>query len=270
MSMAQDRWRSSMVRCLPIGLQSTVGAAILLSLAMHAVVFAVWAEPGARLVTEPEIDFERSQSSVVVRLHSEPMRVAHAIDPRAELLTTQPMVAAQPRQRGATTAPSQRSLQDPARGNRSGLLPVERPVLDDFFAGDASDVPHPILAETRGGVTVQHLSAEHVALVSVPPLEPLADPQATQSARPDYAYNPQPLYPLLLREEGVGGVVWLRVWVDSEGRPQEIKLAQGSGYRLLDDAAYCAVRKWRFIPAQKAGRKVASWVEFPIRFTLKG
>lgn len=97
-----------------------------------------------------------------------------------------------------------------------------------------------------------------------------ADAQPLQAAKPDYAYNPQPDYPVLLREQGVGGVVWLRVWVDSEGHPGEIKLAKGSGYRLLDDAALRAVRQWRFVPAKKGEQKLASWVEFPIRFTLNG
>lgn len=91
-----------------------------------------------------------------------------------------------------------------------------------------------------------------------------------QAGKPDYAYNPQPDYPMLLREQGVGGVVWLRVWVDSDGHPGEIKLAKGSGYRLLDDAALRAVRQWRFVPAKKGAQSLASWVEFPIRFTLNG
>ena len=90
------------------------------------------------------------------------------------------------------------------------------------------------------------------------------------AAEPDYAYNPQPDYPVLLREQGVGGVVWLRVWVDSDGYPSEIKLARGSGYRLLDDAALRAVRLWRFTPAKRGDNRLASWVEFPIRFTLNG
>lgn len=83
-------------------------------------------------------------------------------------------------------------------------------------------------------------------------------------------YSCEPDYPMLLREQGVGGVVWLRVWVDSDGRPIEIKLAKGSGYRLLDDAALRAVKQWRFIPAKNGEQRMASWVEFPIRFTLNG
>ena len=106
-------------------------------------------------------------------------------------------------------------------------------------------------------------------LVEATPAEhSVATPES--SARPDYAVNPKPEYPRLLREHGVGGTVWLRVRVDSEGRPADVKLAKGSGYRLFDEAALRVVALWRFIPAQTGEQKLASWVEFPIRFTLNG
>ena len=117
-------------------------------------------------------------------------------------------------------------------------------------------------------------TAVHDAKPFVPAIarsdETRLETQPLLAAKPDYAYNPQPDYPVLLREQGVGGVVWLRVWVDSDGYPGEIKLASGSGYRLLDDAALRAVRLWRFTPAKRGDNKLASWVEFPIRFTLNG
>ena len=72
---------------------------------------------------------------------------------------------------------------------------------------------------------------------------------AESSARPDYAVNPKPEYPRLLREHGVDGTVWLRVWVDSEGHPADVKLAKGSGYRLFDEAALRVVALWRFLLA---------------------
>lgn len=102
------------------------------------------------------------------------------------------------------------------------------------------------------------------------PTAQAAPPEARVDARPDHAYNPPPDYPLALREQGIGGVVWLRVWVDVEGRAAEVRLARGSGYRLLDEAAVRAVRQWRFIPARSGDQTQASWVEFPIRFVLKG
>ena len=91
-----------------------------------------------------------------------------------------------------------------------------------------------------------------------------------QTARPDYAYSPKPAYPLALRDLGVSGVVWLRVWVDDTGRPQDIEVSKGSGYRLFDEAALRAVQQWRFIPAKNEQQSLASWVEFAIRFELNG
>ena len=91
-----------------------------------------------------------------------------------------------------------------------------------------------------------------------------------QTARPDHAYSPKPAYPLALRDLGVSGVVWLRVWVDDTGRPQEIEVSKGSGYRLFDEAALRAVQQWRFIPATNEQQSLASWVEFAVRFELNG
>lgn len=91
-----------------------------------------------------------------------------------------------------------------------------------------------------------------------------------QTARPDYAHSPKPAYPLALRDLGVTGVVWLRVWVDNTGRPREIELARGSGYRLFDEAALRAVQHWRFVPAKNEQQSLASWVEFAVRFEING
>jgi TonB family protein len=91
-----------------------------------------------------------------------------------------------------------------------------------------------------------------------------------QTARPDHAHSPKPAYPLALRDLGVSGVVWLRVWVDKNGRPREIELAKGSGYRLFDEAALRAVQHWHFIPAKNEQQNLASWVEFAVRFEING
>jgi protein TonB len=75
---------------------------------------------------------------------------------------------------------------------------------------------------------------------------------------------------LALRDLGLTGVVWLRVWVDNTGRPREIELAKGSGYRLFDEAALRAVQHWRFVPAKNEQQSLASWVEFAVRFEING
>jgi protein TonB len=80
--------------------------------------------------------------------------------------------------------------------------------------------------------------------------------------------NPRPPYPLAARRLGQQGRVVLRAHVDADGRCEELRLAASSGHRLLDDAALATVRRWRFLPATRAGIAVASWVEVPIAFRL--
>jgi TonB family protein len=89
-------------------------------------------------------------------------------------------------------------------------------------------------------------------------------------ARPQHHLNPPPDYPLMLRQRGIEGTVWLRVRVDRSGLPEQIVLFKTSGYRLFDEAALRAVARWRFKPARSQGTAMASWVEFPVRFTLQG
>lgn len=108
------------------------------------------------------------------------------------------------------------------------------------------------------------------ASAAVSPSGSQATVKLRQTARPDHAHSPKPAYPLALRDLGVSGVVWLRVWVDNTGRPREIELARGSGYRLFDEAALRAVQHWRFVPAKNEQQSLASWVEFAVRFEING
>ena len=108
------------------------------------------------------------------------------------------------------------------------------------------------------------------ATAAVSPSGSQATVKLRQTARPDHAHSPKPAYPLALRDLGVSGVVWLRVWVDNTGRPREIELAKGSGYRLFDEAALRAVQHWRFVPAKNEQQSLASWVEFAVRFEING
>ena len=109
--------------------------------------------------------------------------------------------------------------------------------------------------------------AENIEKVTPPQQIEVAQ---SEQAKPDYDFNPQPNYPKLLREQGIEGVVWMRVWVDKKGQASKVTVLKSSGYRLLDAAALNAVMQWRFTPAKNGAHNVASWVEFPIRFSLTG
>ena len=80
--------------------------------------------------------------------------------------------------------------------------------------------------------------------------------------------NPAPDYPPLARRRGWQGTVKLKVRVLDNGKPEEIRVQTGSGFASLDEAAIDAVRRWRFIPAQRGNVAVDEWVLVPVEFRL--
>jgi TonB family protein len=86
---------------------------------------------------------------------------------------------------------------------------------------------------------------------------------------PRYAQNPKPPYPLEAQEKGYKGEVLLRAEVLSNGYVGQIEVKRSSGYQILDQSALWAVKKWKFIPAQKGGIAIPVWVNIPVKFDLQ-
>ncbi len=82
--------------------------------------------------------------------------------------------------------------------------------------------------------------------------------------------NKPPEYPERARRNEFEGRIVLRVRVSPEGKSETVAVQNSSGYKLLDEAALAAVKDWRFLPAQRAGRAVASTIDVPITFRLTG
>ncbi|MCA0448443.1 MAG: energy transducer TonB [Proteobacteria bacterium] len=78
-----------------------------------------------------------------------------------------------------------------------------------------------------------------------------------------------PEYPPRARQMGVEGTTVLRALVGETGDTLELIVWQGSGMRLLDEAALAAARQWRFEPARRGDRLMTAWVEVPVRFILR-
>ncbi|PIM51168.1 hypothetical protein CS062_21295 [Roseateles chitinivorans] len=76
-------------------------------------------------------------------------------------------------------------------------------------------------------------------------------------------------YPALLRDRGIQGLVRLRVKVDPDGRAAEVVIAGGSGWRLLDEAARRVAESCPYTPARRGDQRLASWIEYPVRFALQ-
>ncbi len=54
----------------------------------------------------------------------------------------------------------------------------------------------------------------------------------------------------------------------ANGAAERVELKRTSGSERLDESALAAVRQWKFVPAQCAGKAVAAWVLVPVAFSL--
>jgi protein TonB len=79
-----------------------------------------------------------------------------------------------------------------------------------------------------------------------------------------------PNYPMLSRRMNEAGTAILRVELDEQGHVAAARIATGSGYARLDDAALAAVKVWRCTPAQRNGQPVRAVALQPFKFVLQG
>lgn len=123
--------------------------------------------------------------------------------------------------------------------------------------------PAPVMAAPAPSVAQESVSQS--AAVSAPPADAI---MVTTDAR--FRAKPvAPEYPPRARHMGVEGTTVLRALVGEAGDTLELIVWQGSGMRLLDDAALAAARQWRFEPARRGDRLLTAWVEVPVRFILR-
>lgn len=137
-------------------------------------------------------------------------------------------------------------------------------------APPASTRPPPELASTpspEGRPAENHLSAEATSDESGVS-SGTSPPSFSEALPPRYGYRREPEYPRLAVRRGYEGTVLLRVHILHDGRVEAVEIEEGSGHQILDRAARKAVRTWRFTPARRGGRSVASWALVPITFKL--
>ena len=76
-------------------------------------------------------------------------------------------------------------------------------------------------------------------------------------------------YPSVLRDSGIGGRVTVWFFIDEEGRVQQTRLNDSSGYEALDEAAINVAGVYRFSPALNRENRVQVWVSLPITFQVR-
>jgi len=86
--------------------------------------------------------------------------------------------------------------------------------------------------------------------------------------KPRPVYQPAPVYPAALRSRKIEGVVSIIFVVGADGRVANAKVEKSTD-PAFDKPALDAVRKWKFEPGVKEGRKVSFKMRAPIRFDPK-
>ncbi len=79
--------------------------------------------------------------------------------------------------------------------------------------------------------------------------------------------NPPPAYPEIARRAGVEGTVWVKIWVDKEGKAKKAQVIK-SDAELFNQNAIDAALQWQFTPAVMNNGPVAVWVSIPFKFKL--
>lgn len=108
-----------------------------------------------------------------------------------------------------------------------------------------------------------------VAPVAQPPPAPVARVAATAPRSDPRRPLTQPEYPPSSRRAGEAGTVILEVYVNANGRAEDVRVKKSSGFPKLDDAAIREVkRSWRLVPGTEDGKPVAMWGQFAVTFKL--
>jgi protein TonB len=153
--------------------------------------------------------------------------------------------------------------------------PIPKPVVQPRRTPDAvqpepAPEPSPAMAAPMPETPVEEAANE--AAMAIPDENaPLSNEEhaAVQVSVPLYDINPSPVYPLVARRRNYQGTVLLDVRVTADGKAAEVKVAQSSGYKVLDKSALSAVQGWRFEPARRGALPMETWVQVPVKFELK-
>ena len=77
-----------------------------------------------------------------------------------------------------------------------------------------------------------------------------------------------PNYPFKAREQGVEGVVQVKILVKEDGSVGEVLIMDARPPDTFEDAVLMAVPRWRFEAGVIGGKKVTSWVITALHFKL--
>jgi TonB family protein len=128
----------------------------------------------------------------------------------------------------------------------------------------ASLIEQPNLSATNITVIPEHISRGKLG-ETLGTIFNLAD----LDRQPVPVFQPAPVVPPLLKQEGMSATVHIEFIVTAEGRVVNV-MAVDSTNHGFNDAAIKGVGKWKFKPGIKNGRKVNTRMAVPIVFNIRG
>ncbi|WP_369979657.1 TonB family protein [Xanthomonas bundabergensis] len=152
------------------------------------------------------------------------------------------------------------------------LQPLQASALaGSGIAPALSDAQAPDAGAQAGTGSGSGVTPTGTAMRSSPTFAWAADAAAASAKRGNTPAKPlamaPPAYPRESLRKGASGEVMLLVSVDEAGAVSDVRLlGHGTGDSALDQAAIAASRQWRFEPARKHGRAVASRLKIPVKF----
>ena len=98
--------------------------------------------------------------------------------------------------------------------------------------------------------------------------EPGMDEFIPVEKAPQIVKKAMPVYPEMAVRAGLEGVVWVKILVDKEGKPQKTAVIKSTS-EIFNDPAISAAMQFLFTPAIMNNGPVKVWVSIPFRFQLK-
>jgi periplasmic protein TonB len=260
---ASFRWRPWLCQALSGALHAAffLAGGFLLTVAAE---FGVDAGTGGHALIEPQ------------EMHAEVEIAEYEATPKVLPVVEEPVVTEEPIIQDEPVVAEEPSIQEEVQ--EPEMPPVAEPsptaTPEPVVAQEAEQwmqpapVPTPIAKPPRRKPVASGTPGNSTRREKAAASGPATAASGAKSARADYLRNPPPVYPAEAKRNGQQGVALFRVVVSAAGHAESVALIKSSGYRILDNSALEAVRKWKFHPATIGGVKVSSTVKVPVRFTL--
>ncbi len=120
-------------------------------------------------------------------------------------------------------------------------------------------------------VSVAQEATQDVAQVVAPAAKGTGQQQVPENllvdVQPSVIKRVEPVYPGEALAKGSEGKVWLKILVDTGGKPAQVEVLKSEN-EYFDQASITAARQWVFSPAMKDNKPVAVWITLPFKFKL--